>query len=132
MIVLDANVLIALFDPNDEYHQAAEAMLVSYVDQPLAVSVLTAAEFLVHPTAHGVEPVASQRLGDLGVTIQPLRPSDAAPLAAMRVRSGLKMPDAVVAYLAQTTGGSILTFDQGLARQARRLGLAVIDWTPST
>jgi len=126
VIVLDANVLIALFDPGHVHHRQAERLLRARAEEAKAVSVLTMAEFLVHPAARGSIDEAVRSVALIEVDVLPLPAPDAAPLARVRASSGLKMPDAVVLHAAQTAHGSVMTFDQDLARAATRLGLTVL------
>ncbi len=49
MIVLDASVLIAFLDSEDNHHAAAQQLLTQAVDDDLAVNSLTLAEVLVAP-----------------------------------------------------------------------------------
>jgi predicted nucleic acid-binding protein len=44
-------------------------------------------------------------------------------LAMLRADTGLRLPDCCVLLAAQQTGGSVLTFDDRLARVAEGLGL---------
>jgi len=126
VIVLDANVLVALLDPGDVHHDMAESLLREHVDDRKVVSVLTMAEFLVHPAMHGTIETAVQSVALIGVEVLPLPASDASGLATTRARSRLKMPDAVVLHTAQTVHGAIMTLDQDLARAATLVGLPTV------
>jgi predicted nucleic acid-binding protein len=54
----------------------------------------------------------------------PLPRGAADRLAALRAESGLKLPDCCVLLTAEATNGSVLTFDERLAREAADRGLA--------
>jgi predicted nucleic acid-binding protein len=125
LIVLDVNVLIAFFDPAHIHHQSAKDLFKSKRGEPKSVSVLTMAEFLVHPAMVGQLAQAQSKAKALGVQVVPLEPNEAADLALMRASTGLKAPDAVVAHLAMKLGAAIATFDANLAAKARAVGLAL-------
>jgi len=126
MIVLDANVLIALFDPADASHTKAEAVLLAHADEHLAMPALTFAEFLIRPTATGVAARAELFVANMGIIVSPLLADDSRHLAGIRTASGLKMPDAVVLWLALGASAKLLTFDDHLATAARAVGVEVV------
>jgi predicted nucleic acid-binding protein len=49
MIVLDASVLIAYLDGDDDHHEASEAILAAAIDEDVGANSLTLAEVLVVP-----------------------------------------------------------------------------------
>jgi len=127
MIVLDASVLIAQLDQDDALHAAARERLRTAVKQrfDFGASTITIAEVLVSPTSSGTLRTARAALRALTVVELPL-PSDAAErLAALRVETGLKLPDCCVLLAAEATDGAVLTFDERLASVAAERGLAV-------
>lgn len=126
MIVLDASVLIGFMFEQDGHHGAAVSLLRNAGGAPLGVSQLTLAEVLVVPTRLDRLDAAEQMLTELGVTEVPLPSGAARRLAQLRVEAGLKMPDCCVLLAAQTTSGSLATFDGRLAREAARRGIEVI------
>ncbi len=126
MIVLDASVLIAYLDGEDDHHAAAEQLLAQAIDDDLAASSLTLAEVLVVPVRDGrLDPVRAV-LRDL--EIQELRfPADTAVrLAQLRARTGLKMPDCCVLLAAEVAAASVASFDERLAQAAEDRSLAVL------
>jgi len=125
MIVLDANILIGLFDPADAQHAKAESLLRDHAGEPLAMSAMTLAEFLIRPTIAGVADKAELFIANMGIVVCPLLADDSRHLARMRAESGLKMPDAVVLWLAQSSSASLMTLDQRLAQVAADGGIAV-------
>jgi predicted nucleic acid-binding protein len=126
LTVLDADVLIAHLDPEDAHHERATACLEQAAAQgPLAASALTAAEVLVHPAAGGLGEQAYAALQDMDLLILDI-PADAAmQLAALRARTGRRMPDCCVLLAAERTGGAVLTFDTKLRRSAADVGVSV-------
>ncbi len=122
MIVLDASVLIAHADEHDAHHGQAVDLLDETSD-PLGASPITLSEVLVRPVRDGILERAQQYIADLGV--EPIGLGDDAPmrLAVLRAETGLRLPDCCVLLAAQQTQGSVLTFDDRLARIADGLGL---------
>jgi len=127
MIVLDANVLIGLLDPADANHAAAERLLLAHASEQFALSVLTFTEFLIRPTALGLASTAEAFVANMGVVVSPLLVDDARQLARMRTASGLKLPDAVVLWLAQASSAKVMTMDGQLAGTAAALGIDVVE-----
>jgi PIN domain nuclease of toxin-antitoxin system len=74
------------------------------VEYDYQISALTLAEVLVHPTKLGVEKRVMDNIQSLGMAVMPLPSESAAPLAKLRVQSGLKMPDVVVLNQALAVG----------------------------
>jgi predicted nucleic acid-binding protein len=124
MIVLDASVLIAHLDRHDAHHQAAGEQLVEQAEQPFGSSSISLAEVLVGPIRAGDLQQARDALRALEVTEIPFAAGAAQRLATLRAETKLRLPDCCVLLAAQDTGGSVLTFDRRLAREAERLGIA--------
>ncbi|MBV9847118.1 MAG: type II toxin-antitoxin system VapC family toxin [Kutzneria sp.] len=125
MIVLDACVLIAHLDATDVHHERATRLLAESGDLRLHASVLTLAETLVGPVRTGRGHHVQQALTRLGVTPLGLPADIAVELAAVRARTGLKMPDAVVLLTAETHHAALATFDDKLRRAASSRDVAV-------
>ncbi len=125
MIVLDASVLIAYLDSDDDHHVAAETLLASTLDHDLGVNPLTLAEVLVVPARDGrLEPV-QRALRDLEVEELP-SPADAAVrLARLRASTGLRMPDCCVLLAADDAVATVASFDDRLVKSATDLNLRV-------
>jgi len=126
MIVLDANILIALFDPADAHHARAEYLLVNHADESLALSSLTLTEFLIRPTAAGLASQARTFIGNMGIIVSPVLGADTSHLAQVRAETGLKLPDAVVLWLAISSAATLMTLDDHLASVAQSLGVPVL------
>lgn len=126
MIVLDASVLIAYLEGEDEHHQAAEALLEREIDDDFGANSLTLAEVLVVPAR-------DDRLDEVQLTLRELEveelpfPGDAAvKLARLRAETGLKMPDCCVLLAAEHVGGRVASFDDGLRKAAVRRSLETV------
>lgn len=127
MIVLDASVVIGLFDAGDPHHRAATRILAEANASDLGISPITLAEVLVGPTRHGRADQARALLQALDVETIPWGPDTPARLAGLRVDTSLKMPDCCVLLAAEEAGfRTIATFDAQLARVAASRGLTVL------
>ncbi|ANS78297.1 hypothetical protein SGUI_0901 [Serinicoccus hydrothermalis] len=126
MIVLDASVLIGDLDGDDAHHGAALALLTRESADTFAVDVLTHAEILVAPTRVGRGEDVELLMQDLQIETLPLPVESAGALADLRVTTALRMPDCCVAISAQQHRARLATFDRGLGRVARKLGIEVV------
>jgi predicted nucleic acid-binding protein len=124
MIVLDASALIAYFDPSDAHHGRIQAQLTES-DEPLAASVITLAETLVHPFRAGRLNEAQQLLERLEVRPIGIDGPETGLLAQLRAETGLPMPDCCVIQAADRVHAStVISFDDRLTRVAAARGLA--------
>ena len=126
MIVLDASVLIAYLDSDDNHHVAAEALLVGAIDDDLGANPLTLAEVLVVPARDGRLESAQTVLRELEVDELPFPRDTAVRLAQLRASTGLKMPDCCVLLAAEDAGAAVASFDDRLARTAEDHNLTVL------
>lgn len=128
MIVLDASVLIAYLDAEDDHHATAEGLLTQAVveDDDLAANQLTLAEVLVVPIRDGRLHQTQAALRDLEVRELPLPDDAATRLAHLRVSTELKMPDCCVLLAAEAAGASLASFDERLAQTAESRNLTVL------
>jgi predicted nucleic acid-binding protein len=123
VIVLDANVLIAHLDRHDAHHAAATERLLDLADRPFGASSITLAEVLVAPARTRDLPAAQAALRALDVSELSLPPNASERLAVLQVETGLKLPDCCVLLAAEAAAGTVITFDDRLAREAGRRGL---------
>lgn len=129
MIVLDASVLIAHFEPADAHHPRAGALLREHAEHDFWANTVTLAEFLVGPTRRGTVAIARQGITDLDIAAHGINADGWLALAELRANTGRKMPDCCVLYTAIELGSSdakIATFDDALAATARNLGIDVV------
>jgi predicted nucleic acid-binding protein len=126
VIVLDASVLIAFLDSDDNHHAAAERLLTHAIDDDLAVNSLTLAEVLVAPLRDGqLDPVLAA-LHALDVQELPFPADTALRLAQLRATTGLKMPDCCVLLAAEDAAAGIASFDERLAQTAELRNVPVL------
>lgn len=123
MIVLDASVVIAIFDPRDAHHEAATRIVEEHLEEVFGISPLSLAEALVERSRAGSALQARAELRELDVQDLPLRDDAPERLAALRVSTRLPMPDCCVLLAAQDSVGAVATFDDRLGRAAVTLGL---------
>lgn len=116
---VDASVVIAWQSPDHVFH--AEAIqLIGGTEPPLYLNELNLAEVLVG-ISKDTWPSAIETLREMGFRFVT---TSATELAAARVDTGLRMPDACVIATARSTGSTtVLTFDSALTRAAVSLGL---------
>jgi predicted nucleic acid-binding protein len=128
MSVLDASVMIALLDADDAHHVRATELIEEAIrtNDTLACSVITMGEVLVGPARRGDADRAERLLNNLRVLTLAIPPDTATRLAKWRAETGVKMPDCCVllAY-ADHPYGSLMTFDDRLAKAAVHLGMSV-------
>jgi predicted nucleic acid-binding protein len=125
VIVLDASVLIAFLDGDDNHHGAAEQLLTEVIDDGLAVNSLTLAEVLVAPVRHGRLNGALAALQALEVQELAFPANTAVRLAQLRADTGLQMPDCCVLLAAEEAAASVASFDYRLAQTAEMRNLLV-------
>ncbi len=126
MIVLDASVLIAHFDPADAHHAQAREVLLGVETEEIGASQITLAEVLVGPARAGRLALAERALERIGVIALSLGDHAPTALAELRAGTGLRMPDCCVLLAALDVSGSIATFDRRLRAAAGELGVPVV------
>jgi len=119
--VVDANVVIAWQTPGHTFHDVA-VRLIGEAEPPLVLHELNLAEVLVGLPRPSWDS-AIDTLTAMGFTFVT---TSAVEVAAARLDTRLRMPDAcVVAAARQMGAGAVLTLDETLAAAARGAGLAV-------
>jgi hypothetical protein len=105
-------------------------MFLDTIDATLLISVLTYAEVLVHPTRAGKVAEFERNIAGLGIEIVTVAADDGPALAHLRASKSMKMPDVIVLHLAAGLGASLATTDRGLAAEATRSGVSVLEPQP--
>jgi predicted nucleic acid-binding protein len=127
VIVLDASVLIAYLDADDDRHVVAESLLAREIDDDLGMNPLTLAEVLVAPVREGLLRQAQEALRDLEVNELPFPSDTAVRLAELRATTGLRMPDCCVVLAAEDAGATVASFDRQLIQAAKARNMAVLE-----
>ena len=124
IVVLDANVVIALLDARDAHHAAAVTAVGQARREALVLPVSAYAEVLVDPWRRGQEAVGIVRrfVTDLGIRIEPLTVDVAERAARLRAdHATLRLPDALVLATTDTRAATALTCDRAWLRASRRV-----------
>ncbi|WP_336628308.1 MULTISPECIES: type II toxin-antitoxin system VapC family toxin [unclassified Microbacterium] len=124
MIVVDANVIIAFWTPDDPH--ADESMEILDTEEDLVLHPVTLAETLVWPVREGREDEAVQDVARLGVERHAPLLDEPVRVARLCAESRLKLPDAFVLATTEELGATLATFDQRLADVARERGVPVL------
>ena len=119
MITLDASMVIAHLHPRDPHHHAATAYLREHADEPLLIHSLNLAEVLVGGVKAGRGQELLDDLHGVGLRVAERPDGEALRLAALRVETGLKLPDCCALHTALTSESTLATFDERLAAAAR-------------
>lgn len=126
MIVLDASVLIAFLDSEDDHHAVAAQLLEQAGDDDLAANSLTLAEVLVAPVRDDRLQSVMAALDALEVQELPFPTDTALRLAQLRAITGLKMPDCCVLLGAEDAGAAVASFNERLVRTAEMRNIPVL------
>lgn len=119
MSTLDASVLIAHLYPRDEHHHAATEYLRERAGEPLLIHPLNLAEVLVGGVRAGRGQELLDDLHAIGIRVADPRTDEPLRLAALRVDTGLKLPDCCALDTALASESALATFDERLASVAR-------------
>jgi predicted nucleic acid-binding protein len=116
-IILDSSVLIAFLNSSDSHHMAAKSAVESS-HAIFRISILTVSEVLVKACQES-EKRKSDLLADLSKEFSPFFPFDlevAVLAAAIRAKSSLRLPDAIISATATVNGATLWTCDAALAK----------------
>lgn len=125
MITLDASVMIAHLHPRDPHHRVATAFLREHADEPLLMHSLNLAEVLIGGAKAGRGHELYDDLRAIGVRVADQLDGEPLRLAALRVETGLKLPNCCALLTALTSESALATFDERLAGAARARHLEV-------
>ena len=120
MITLDTSVAIAHLYPHDRHHQAATEYLRAAADQGFLIHSLNLAEVLVGGARVGRGQEMFTDIEGIGVHVADRQDGEPLRLANLRATSGLRLPDCCALDTALTTGSTLATFDDALAKAARQ------------
>ncbi|MET3804986.1 putative nucleic acid-binding protein [Nakamurella sp. UYEF19] len=126
MIVLDASVLIACLDGQDNHHARAEALLSREIDDDFAFSSLTLADVLVAPVREKRLVAVLAALRSFEVQELPFPADTAVKLADLRAGTSLKLPDCCVLLAAETAQARLASFDDRLSAAHAARGLVIL------
>ena len=118
MIVLDASVLIAYLDGDDDHHSRALTLLAREIDDDFVANSLTLAEVFVVPARENRLNAVRKALTDLELQELSFPADTAAKLAELRASTNLKMPDCCVLLAVEDAAARLASFDDRLAEAA--------------
>lgn len=111
-VVVDANIAIAILDPQHQFHRAAIQRCLKSVD--VAILNITKAEALVYPSRLGTLEEANAVLNQLGFEVEVLDNAVADRARELRAVYGNRnfpMVDAAVVALGIERSGTVVTCD---------------------
>lgn len=118
-VVLDSDAVIGFLDRDDALHDAADAAVRKFIDDPLVVSVVTYAEVMTGVRlGHHDDDQAAGFFRGLVSEILPVESVIAEKAADLRARyRTLQMPDALILATAETVSGVdvVVTGDRRVA-----------------
>ena len=120
LTLVDAGVVIALLDPDDEHHGAARNCFAEHESDRLLLAASAYAEALVAPARVGRTDEVRARIAEL-IEVLPLDAETAEVAARLRAtHPALRLPDALVLASAEITQADVvLTTDRRWQRFAR-------------
>ena len=124
-VALDADIVIAFLDPEDDQHAAAVAELRPRLaaGDELLIGATVYAETIVRPLQQGTDSLVDQFLDSAGIAVLPINRAIARRAAALRAEHpSLRLPDAMSLATAIATGSALLTLDKSLQQIAQRVG----------
>jgi predicted nucleic acid-binding protein len=127
VVVIDASVLIGFLDAADPSHATAVELLRTEVEagSRLLISASAYSETLVRPMQRDLADQIDAALDGLGIGIVAIDRLTARSAAAIRARSPVRLPDALVLATARGQEAKLLTLDKRLRRIAESLGISV-------
>lgn len=124
-IVLDAGVIIGLYNESDAHHNWAVDFMFQSTGDHLHVSALNYAEIAVFPVKDGLEEKFFAGIGGLQINVDSVGKEDTLALTKLRVDTSLRMTDVCAIQLANKLDGILATTDKAVARAAKSLGIEV-------
>ena len=124
-IVLDAGVIIGLYDNNDPHHKWAVDFMFQTTADKLVMSAINHAEIMVYPIRAGVQEAFKAGIEGLGIQLNVSSLSETESLAKLRAETGLKMTDVCALHLALSEDSVLATTDKAVAKVAIEYGIEV-------
>lgn len=124
MIVFDVSYAIPFLSEVDPRHEEAMTLVDAIAGDPVGIGSITLAEVLLHPARAGRAQEARGYIAELDID-EIAFPSDGAMrLAALRVATGLNLPDCAAVLAAQEARATaVATLDDRMRAALPALGL---------
>ena len=126
MMVLDASVVIAMFNPNDPHHDRAIEVVDENAGDTLLIHPMTLAEVLVGAVQQGHATRRLAELDSMGIRRSEPHADEPLLLAELRTTTRLRLPDCCVLAVATRAPATLVTFDSALKRAAIGLNVRVL------
>jgi predicted nucleic acid-binding protein len=124
-IVLDAGVIIGLYDDHDPHHNWAIDFMFQTTSDVLVMSAVNYAEIMVYPIKFGNKAEFLAGVSGLELQLDVKSLSKTEDLATLRAETGLKMTDVCAIHLAVSEDSILATTDKAVAKAAKALGIEV-------
>jgi len=124
-LVLDASVLIALYNDKDAHHEWAVDLMFQSPAETFHMSSMNLAEVAVQPTRLGIEEKFYQGISGLNIKVSGLDTDAGVELARIRATTNVPLPDCCAIQLVLEKEASLATCDKTQAKAAKSLGIEV-------
>jgi PIN domain nuclease of toxin-antitoxin system len=124
-LVLDASVLIALYNDKDAHHKWAVDLMFQSPAETFHMSSMNLAEVAVQPMRLGIESKFHDGIRGLNIEISGLSQDAGFELARIRATTNVPMPDCCALQLVLEKDASLATCDKAQAKAAKALGIEV-------
>ena len=124
-IVLDAGVVIGLFNDRDAHHKWAINFMIQTTAEKLHISAVNYAEIIVTPLRLNKEVAFLRGIDGLGLEVDSVNSDDVMQLSNLRIETGLRMTDICPIQLAIKHNCPLATTDKAVAKAAKALGIEV-------
>lgn len=124
-IVLDAGVIIGLYDDSDPHHTWARDFMFQTASDRLMMSAINHSEILVYPIKAGVKDAFLAGIQGLDIKLDVSSLLESEQLARLRAETGLKMTDVCAIHLAASEDSILATTDKAVAKAAKSIGIEV-------
>jgi PIN domain nuclease of toxin-antitoxin system len=124
-LVLDASVLIALYNDKDAHHKWAVDLMFQSPAEDFHMSSMNLAEVAVQPMRLGIETKFNDGIRGLNIKVSGLSQDAGFELARIRATTNVPMPDCCALQLVLEKDASLATCDKAQAKAAKALGIEV-------
>lgn len=124
-LVLDASVLIALYNDKDAHHKWAVDLMFQSSAETFHMSSMNLAEVAVQPMRLGIEKKFQLGVSGLNIKVSGLDNTSSMALARIRATTNVPLPDCCAIQLVLEKGASLATCDKVQAKAAKALGIEV-------
>lgn len=124
-VVLDASVLIALYNDKDAHHSWAVDLLFQTIADDFHMSSMNLAEVTVQPMRLGFEKKFFDGINGLNIKVSGLSHDAGLELARIRANENIPMPDCCAIQLVIEKHAALATCDKAQAKAAKNLGIEV-------